>query len=265
MLRTPKGLAVVASALAVAIGAGVYGATTPTSGWSGATPNGKLPGPYQGVQDTAHMGATSVGSHTVIVSTQSPGQCSSWCQSETVFADSTGNPLHKSRAELSVGQANSGVVNGRTTTYTATITIPSTAGFNRQVCGWREVWQFATGLQFHGPNLELINVGGRIDWGARMWKGTAGHPTGYPGVNPKDLGPVTYDVPHVWVETVKWSPTATGSSAGSVSYSLDGKVVFSLPAAQTMPTDLVKAYWKLGVYQHDGCNGSQIISNVSHT
>src|SRR5690348_4032201 len=115
MLKTRKGLAAVATALAVGLSGATYFATTSSSGWSGTTPNGKLPGPYQGVQDTAHMGAASVGSHTVIASTLSTsGQCVNYCQSETVFADSTGNPNHKSRAELSVGVPNSAVVNGST-------------------------------------------------------------------------------------------------------------------------------------------------------
>jgi hypothetical protein len=216
-------------------------ARTPKASWTATSKSS-----FQGFQSTCTGSASSsVGSHTCD-SFSVPG-CTGFCMDGRVWADSTGNVHHKSRAEAVVSVANSGVVAGTSRIYDVDIYIPSATN-STKVCGWHNLFQFATGLQFAGPRLELIARNGTLDLGVSMWTGTAAAAKGMVGVHPADLGPAPLDRWFHVTETVTWSPTK-----GAVTFTVAGKMLFARSNVQTQPSDLVKQYWKLGPYEGDGC------------
>jgi hypothetical protein len=239
--------------------AGDRGPLRAATGWTGDLQTGDF-SQWVGVQDTAHMGAASVGSHTTATIVRPAGMPAGlvYAADLRVWPDSCcqAHVPPKDRVELNAG-ANATAVPGQTDTLSWWSYFPS-GGNGKCLPPWEIVQQWATGAPYNTPSIGVTSANGapalvlNIDSGTASQPGNAYHRT----------FPLTFDRWHHFVETVSWSRTANGR----VTLTVDGQQVVSL-AHQTMPADVGAGSFKQGVYesQQGQCGGEQLLAGTVRT
>jgi Polysaccharide lyase len=227
------------------------------TGWAGDLQTGTF-GQWQGVQDTQSVGTAAVGDHTTATVIQPAGAPLRYVGDFHVFADNSGQPKNKGRAEVVASVASTSAVAGQAWWYDWFEEFPSKG--NTCQPAWQVVTQFDTNGQWDSPAIAIATVNG-VRWlQETVYSGTRNAP----GITSShvNLVPLQFDHWYHFQLFVRWSHSQSG---GQVQLVLDGRTVIPLHQEQTMPSDFTGQYLKQGMYQSmiGQCAGESYVTGTT--
>lgn len=203
-----------------------------------------------GIQDTAHQGTASVGSHTVCSVVSPPaGLPGPFAGRFETFADSTGQSGSKARAEIGpLNTLGANSIEGSSYHYEFWSYFPSDGGTINQ--GWADTADWNIFLQmfsplgpWNGPKMGINLVAGVPTLYLVTYQGTATAPHVHLRANHT---PLQLNFAYHWHMFITWS---TDITLGRIQLFVNDVEVVPLQATQTRPSDGGSQYWKGGMYR----------------
>lgn len=212
-----------------------------------------------GIQDTPHVGAASVGSHTLVSAIAAPaGFPGSFAGRFETYADSTGQSATPAKTRAEIGAQNStgaGVVEGQSWWYEWYMAFPSVGNdaWGQPMVGVFELHgQFwSSGGPWNTPNFQIKNTapGGLPQLCMDLYNGTSASPHLDMSFG---LGLPVLDQVYRYRMFATWS---TVKANGRIQLLRDGVEIVPLQQAQTRPSDGAPQFWKFGTYRTQANGG----------